>query len=55
MHLARQFFSVALVCLFALAVASCNTVEGIGKDVQGAGEGISGAAQSVGDSMDGEE
>lgn len=35
----------ALLCAFAaasLAVVGCNTVEGIGKDVEGAGKAIQG-------------
>ena len=54
MHLAKWFISIALIC-FALAVASCNTIEGIGEDVQAGGEALSGAARDVGDSLDDEE
>jgi predicted small secreted protein len=55
MHLAKWFGSIVLVCVFALAAVSCNTVEGLGEDVQGAGEGMSEAARNVGDSLDSEE
>jgi predicted small secreted protein len=32
---------------FALAVAGCNTVEGLGKDVKATGQGVENAAKDV--------
>ncbi len=55
MHLAKWFLSIAMVCLFAIATTSCNTVEGIGEDMQAGGEGLSNVARSGKYSMDNEE
>lgn len=35
------------VCLMMLAVAACNTVEGLGRDLQSAGNAISRAADEA--------
>jgi predicted small secreted protein len=32
---------------FALTVAGCNTVEGVGKDVKATGQGVENAAKDV--------
>lgn len=39
----RQFITVALLA-GGLALAGCNTVEGVGEDVQSAGEAVEDAA-----------
>ena len=36
---------ILMVLAFVVALAGCNTVKGIGKDVQKAGEAIEGAAK----------
>jgi len=35
---------IALVCLVAAGATGCNTVEGVGKDLEAAGNKIEGAA-----------
>ena len=39
-----NFLAALLVILSALAITACNTVEGVGKDVQSAGDTIEDAA-----------
>ena len=34
-----------LICLAAIALSACNTIGGMGKDIQKAGETIEGAAK----------
>ncbi|WP_435104527.1 entericidin A/B family lipoprotein [Arhodomonas sp. AD133] len=41
----RRTFGVALATLFLLGLAGCNTMEGVGKDVESAGEAIEEKAQ----------
>ncbi|MGF1633399.1 MAG: entericidin A/B family lipoprotein [Phycisphaerae bacterium] len=41
-RVARLLFT--LVAVLTLAVAGCNTTEGVGRDVEAAGEGIEDAA-----------
>ena len=41
----KQIFSSVLLAAFALAVVGCNTVKGVGQDVQKAGEKIEDAAR----------
>jgi predicted small secreted protein len=36
-----------LLCAALLAVAGCNTVRGVGQDVESAGSAVSGTAQKV--------
>jgi entericidin B len=36
---------------FAMAVAGCNTVEGVGKDVKATGQGIENTAKDVSKKM----
>jgi len=38
---------VLAAAMSALLVASCNTVEGVGKDVQAAGKAVTNTAQDV--------
>ncbi|RJF80843.1 entericidin, EcnA/B family [Oleomonas cavernae] len=44
---------LALIVLFGVAalVSACNTVEGVGRDVQGAGEAVSDTARTVKDKL----
>ena len=45
----KRILSSALLAAFALAVVGCNTVKGVGQDVQKAGEKIEGAAKKIAD------
>lgn len=38
---------VLIAAAFALVVAACNTVEGVGRDVSAAGAAVAGAAADV--------
>ena len=38
---------VAISIISAVALTSCNTVEGLGRDAKAAGEAITGAAQKT--------
>jgi entericidin B len=38
---------IAAITALLLALAACNTIEGMGKDVSNAGESVSGAAQNT--------
>ena len=38
---------VLAAAMSALLVASCNTVEGVGKDVQAAGKAVTNTAQDI--------
>jgi predicted small secreted protein len=40
----RKFITLALLCS-GLAVAACNTVEGVGEDVSSAGDAVQDAAE----------
>jgi predicted small secreted protein len=40
-------FSLSLSLVFLLALAACNTMEGMGRDISGAGHAISDSADSV--------
>jgi len=41
----KQISIAALIALFAVVVTGCNTIQGVGKDVQKAGEKIEDAAK----------
>lgn len=41
----KRILSTALLSAFVLSVVGCNTVKGVGQDVQKAGEKIEGAAK----------
>ncbi len=41
----KRFFLI-MIALMLPALAACNTVEGVGKDVQKGGEGLENAAQN---------
>ncbi len=41
----KRILSAALMAAFALSAIGCNTVKGVGQDVQKAGEKIEGAAK----------
>ena len=41
----KRILSAALLPAFVLSVVGCNTVKGVGQDVQKAGEKIEGAAK----------
>lgn len=34
----KNWIKIALACSLALTIAACNTVQGVGKDIQRAGE-----------------
>ncbi len=38
-------FILALLCVSAFALSGCNTVKGVGQDLQKAGEKLEGAAK----------
>ena len=40
----KKFVSILLLASFVLALSACNTIEGVGKDVQKAGEAVEDAA-----------
>ncbi len=41
----KRIFGVVALALFAISFAGCNTVQGVGKDVQKAGEKLEDAAK----------
>ena len=41
----KKFASITCALLFALSLVSCNTVKGVGQDIQKAGEKLEGAAK----------
>ena len=41
----KRILSIALLAAFAVSVVGCNTVKGVGQDVQKAGEKIEDAAK----------
>lgn len=43
----RQLLSVLAVLAFAASTTGCNTVEGAGRDIQGAGAAMSDTARDV--------
>lgn len=43
----KKLLTLTLTSVFAVALAGCNTTQGIGKDIQSAGEGIQSASQKV--------
>ncbi|MFZ1415099.1 MAG: entericidin A/B family lipoprotein [Defluviicoccus sp.] len=43
----KQRMMTALTAVLLLAVAACNTTEGVGKDVQSGGEVLSDTARDV--------
>jgi len=36
----RRIYAIATLIVFTCALAGCNTVEGLGKDIQGGGKAI---------------
>ncbi len=42
----RKLFALA-ICACTLAAAACNTVEGVGQDVEKAGSAVAGAARDA--------
>jgi predicted small secreted protein len=36
----KKLFAIAAACLFAASLTACNTVQGIGKDIEKGGEAI---------------
>ena len=40
----KNYLKIASMCLFALALTACNTIDGAGQDVEEAGETIQDAA-----------
>jgi entericidin B len=44
-----SLLGVLAVVLLALSTSACNTMAGLGEDVQAAGDAVSGAAQDVED------
>lgn len=43
----EKLFAVAVFYGVALGIAGCNTMEGVGRDVEGAGEAVQDASQDV--------
>jgi predicted small secreted protein len=43
----EKLLALAVVYGLAVGVTGCNTVEGMGRDVQGAGEAVQDASQDV--------
>ena len=41
----KRIFGVVALVLFATSLVACNTVQGVGKDVQKAGEKLADAAK----------
>ncbi|BAL94588.1 MAG: entericidin A/B family lipoprotein [Rubrivivax sp.] len=41
----KRSFAALLACLAVVALAGCNTVKGVGQDIQKAGQAIEGAAK----------
>jgi predicted small secreted protein len=41
----KKLVSILLLVSFALSLSACNTIEGVGKDVQKAGEAVEDAAK----------
>jgi predicted small secreted protein len=41
----KRIFSATLLAAFALMIVACNTIKGVGQDVQKAGEKIEDAAK----------
>ncbi|MBK8073526.1 MAG: entericidin A/B family lipoprotein [Ramlibacter sp.] len=41
----KKFASITCALLFALSLVGCNTVKGVGQDIQKAGEKLEGAAK----------
>jgi entericidin B len=44
MDLLKKFFASVLVLMALVALPACNTVEGMGEDIEGAGDAIEDAA-----------
>tara|TARA_Y100001968_G_C19296990_1_gene687116 strand:- start:554 stop:751 length:198 start_codon:yes stop_codon:yes gene_type:complete len=40
----KNYLKIASMCIFALALTACNTIDGAGQDVEEAGETIQDAA-----------
>jgi entericidin A len=49
MNRSRQILSLLAVLAFAASTTACNTVEGAGRDIQGAGERVEETARDVRD------
>ncbi len=43
----KSKIAVPFMCMAALMLAACNTVEGVGRDVEAAGESIQDTSQEV--------
>lgn len=41
----KQTFTLLFVAAFLLALAGCNTIHGVGQDLEDAGQGIQDAAE----------
>ena len=51
----EKLLALALFLGVTAGVAGCNTVEGVGKDVQGAGEAVEDTSRDVKDDIDDED
>jgi predicted small secreted protein len=51
----EKLLALALFLGVTAGVAGCNTVEGVGEDVQGAGEAVEDASQDVKEDIDDDE
>ncbi len=47
----KKFAAIALAVALIPALAACNTIKGVGKDVSAAGSAVEGAAQDVEDEI----
>lgn len=36
----KKFIIIAFALLFSISIISCNTIEGVGRDIQGVGRGL---------------
>lgn len=51
MKIGRKFSIILFVLLFCMVVCGCNTIRGMGKDIEGAGETIQNAAKKTQDAI----
>lgn len=55
MRKTASIVKIAIASLGLFALSGCNTINGIGKDVQSAGKGISSGAETVRDNINGDD
>ena len=54
MQILKQLALVGVIAVWSLGSAGCNTVEGVGSDIQALGKGTSDAAASTKDAISGD-